>query len=182
MKLLSFNYENGFNSIAGQSLLLFVEIQLSIFIAQLITGPISVLLGLNFDGETEEILVGAAAFILKIVLCFALFYRNKYNNKTLPFKHFFRVLLISLGLHFLLGLISRFAVIFSGTEIWKFSALWADKTVPAFQSSGEDKDIPLYIYLVLASVEIMSIIGAAALGFDLATKKLDKEHKELHKQ
>lgn len=182
MKSVPFEEKKDFKSILKQSLLLFIQIQLYIFIAQLILAPIGVLIGLILDDIAEQIMLGVTAFILKFVACFLIFYRKKYDNKNMTMKYILKVLLISLAFHLLLVLIFHFQAIFSGTDISIFAKLWANATVPQYQLSKEYKDIPIYIFLVLSIAEFLSIIGSAVLGYSLAGKKHNKERNELHKQ
>lgn len=158
--------------------LYFVKIQLCIIVSIIISIP--VMITIRFFEHDQTIQTGIYGIVSVIIefLCYSfMFYKEKYNDKTLELSFLLKATSLALIPHFILSLINRFYDYTIGPGVSSLAHFWG--SLNAGEYLYKLSDVPLYTFLVLSIPMMALIVLSAYLGFRWGDKILQKERNEL---
>ena len=160
--------------------LYFVKIQLCIIISIIISIPVMITIRFFEHDQTIQTGIYGALSVVIEFLCYSfMFYKEKYNDKTLKLNFLLKTTSLALIPHFILSMFNRFYVYTIGPGVSSLAHFWG--SLNAGEYLYKLSYVPLYTFLVLSIPMMALIVLSAYLGFRWGDKILEKERNELLK-
>ena len=158
----------------------FIKIQLSVIITLIISAPVMIIIRfLEHDKISQTGIYGILCVIMEFLCCTVMFFKEKYNDKTLKLNFLLKTTSLALIPHFILSMFNRFYVYTIGPGVSSLAQFWG--SLKAGEYLYKLDEVPLYIFFVLSIPMMALIVLSAYLGFWWGDKLLQKEHNELLK-
>lgn len=158
--------------------LYFVKIQLCIIVSIVISIPVMITIRLFEHDQTIQTAIYGAFSVVIEFLCYSfMFFKEKYNDKTLKLNFLLKTTSLALIPHFILSMFNRFYVYTIGPGVSSLAQFWG--SLKAGEYLYKLYEVPLYTFFVLSIPMMALIVLSAYLGFRWGDKLLQKERNEL---
>ena len=157
-------------------LLYFGKIQLVVAVSTIISCiPFITIIRLFTDTRTlQDTIWGIVGLLLECGMLIYVFYKEKYDDRSLEQNFVIKTISLALVPHFILSLGFRFISYIAGVGVSGLAQVWASLLAGEYLKSHTD--VPLYMYFILMIPMMVLIVSSAYLGFKLGDKKVQKEH------
>ena len=131
------------------------------------------------DQTIQMGIYGTLSVVIEFLCYSFMFFKEKYNDKTLELSFLLKATSLALIPHFILSLINRFYDYTIGPAVSSLAHFWG--SLKAGEYLYKLYEVPLYTFLVLSIPMMALIVLSAYLGFRWGDKLLQKERNELLK-